>query len=88
MRALVARFALLSAVVLASWGMSGTERVARADQVLRSVRSDAAMAANWRVRRWYGHPYIGPYWDGGYYSPYANPPLYYRRIAPGVYYYF
>jgi hypothetical protein len=68
--------------------VAGTTSVARADQAIGSVRSDAMLAANWRLRRWnwYGNPY-GPYWDG-YYSPYASPPLYYRRIAPGVYYYF
>ena len=32
--------------------------------------------------------YYRPYWPGGYYGPYDNPRLYYRQIAPGVYYYF
>jgi hypothetical protein len=91
MKSVLLRYAIAIAVTLTAEGWVATSTAARADQVLRSVRSDAALAANWRrFRRWsfYGGPYVGPYWGGGYYSPYASPPLYYNRIAPGVYYYY
>jgi hypothetical protein len=86
MQSVLLRWAFTSAIVMASW--AGTDRIARADQVVDSVRSDALLVTNWRARRWnwYGSPYGRPYFDGSGY--YYNPPLYYRRIAPGVYYYF
>ena len=92
MQTVFLRYVFTGTLVLASFALTGTNPTARADQVVQSIRSDALLATNWRLRRWnwYGSPYGRPYFDGSfyYYSPYANPPLYYRRIAPGVNYYF
>ena len=95
MRNYLLRSVLAIVVAATAWGWAGTTNVAQADQVMRSVRSNPALRANLRrLRRLsffgganYVSPYVGPYWDG-YYSPYASPPLYYNRIAPGVYYYY
>ena len=90
MKTLLKNSLLTLALALAGLPLSNTAEADESGVNLRSV-TDSLSDPNFHVAdrywRWNSRGYyMRPYWDGGSY--YYNPPVYYRRIAPGVYYYF
>jgi hypothetical protein len=90
MKTLLTNAMLTVALAVAAWSMPAT---AQADEpsaglfpTAKSVpTTDLRLARRWW---WNGRYYqVRPSWYGGGYY-YDNPRLYYRQIAPGVYYYF
>jgi hypothetical protein len=92
MRTLFTRCLLVLALALAGGSLPGTSNTAQADEPgARPMGGPLSSLDRRIVRRWRFRPYmVRPYLDGGgyYNGGYESPSLYYRRIAPGVYYYF
>jgi hypothetical protein len=91
MKTLLTTCFLTLAFAVAGAALPDTARADERPTAIRRAASPVPTADLRLARRWWNGRYyqMMPTWPGGgYYSPYDNPRLYYRRIAPGVYYYF